>query len=67
MIKNSDIKKLKNVEIKVFRAKKQLKLNAYTIWDEEFLGWVAKRMKTAYSKHRLRFRLELLKLVKEVL
>lgn len=65
IISKKEVKKLKNVEVKVRKGKKTL--NAYTATNDQFIRWVAKRMKAAYSEHRLMFRIELLRLVRKVL
>ena len=67
MITNEEIKKMKSVEIIIKRDKKMVKKNAYTVSDKEFIEWVVKRIKATYTEYRLKFRLELLKLIKKVL
>ena len=67
MISQAKIRKLKSIEVVAKRGKKMVKLNAYNARSEEFLEWVAKRMKAAYSPNRLELRLTLIKLIREVL
>ena len=61
MITEAEIEKLKSVEIVVRRRRKLQVLNAHTVYDEEFIEWVAKKMKGRNNIGRLRFRLEILR------